>query len=149
MRLDLSQRAIQQIAPAVQIGDDVSEGHRNDSIVLIFHSGVPRIIHVLMRAKHRGDTEATPSRLIQHNLQSLSCVNPPRPALSGRASQETTMTRHDTPKQDFKRIVARELAAFEQKENEMNASERRDRARALGLPLALAQASASGASAPQ
>ena len=57
--------------------------------------------------------------------------------------------RHDTPKQDFKRIVARELAAFEQKENEMNASERRDRARALGLPLALAQASASDASAPQ
>jgi hypothetical protein len=48
------------------------------------------------------------------------------------------MTRHDTPKQDFKRIIADQLAAFEQKENELNARERRDRAEALGLPLSLA-----------
>jgi hypothetical protein len=57
------------------------------------------------------------------------------------------MTRHDTPELEIKQIVAHELAAFEQKENEMNASERRDRARALGLPLALAQAPDSSATA--
>lgn len=54
------------------------------------------------------------------------------------------MTRNDTPKQDFKRIVARELADFERRENEMNARERRDRARALGLPLSVAAEAAQG-----
>jgi hypothetical protein len=54
------------------------------------------------------------------------------------------MTRHDTPKQDFKRIIADQLAAFEQKENELNARERRDRAEALGLPLSLAVDAAKG-----
>ncbi|KZD20708.1 hypothetical protein A4A58_18445 [Tardiphaga robiniae] len=55
------------------------------------------------------------------------------------STEKIMTTQLETTRQRVKRMVTRELAAFERRENEINAEERRERARALGLPLSLSE----------